>query len=212
MTKKPDHPILIAALTALVILAGCQSTSFTTPTATVATPTPSPTPCVLEPIVVPTPPAEIPGYAELDPTTGLHVTGTAPEIDLDAYRLEITGKVDRPLSLTYDDLRCMPRLQQRCTIVCPGFFQDEATWAGASLDHILEQAGIQPEADRLRLVGGDGYSRIVFLSDLLPGDGFIAYEWEGEPLPILHGFPVRAVFPAMNGNNWVKWLVEIEVY
>jgi len=167
---------------------------------------------VLEPIAIPTPPAEIPGYAELDPTTGLHVTGTAPEIDLAAYRLEVTGKVDRPLSLTYDDLRCMPRLQRQCTIVCPGFFQDDATWAGASLDYILEQAGVQPEADRLRLVGGDGYAHIVFLRDLLPEDGFVAYEWEGEPLPIIHGFPVRAVFPCLNGNTWVKWLVEIEVY
>jgi DMSO/TMAO reductase YedYZ molybdopterin-dependent catalytic subunit len=38
-----------------------------------------------------------------------------------------------------------------------------------------------------------------------------AYELSGKPLPILHGFPLRAVFPSMQGNNWVKWLVEIQI-
>jgi DMSO/TMAO reductase YedYZ molybdopterin-dependent catalytic subunit len=47
---------------------------------------------------------------------------------------------------------------------------------------------------------------------VLSSDSFLAYEWEGEPLPIIHGFPVRAVFPALSGNTWVKWLVEIQVY
>jgi sulfane dehydrogenase subunit SoxC len=41
---------------------------------------------------------------------------------------------------------------------------------------------------------------------------FLAYEWEGKALPALHGFPVRAVFPGLEGNQWVKWLTKIEVY
>ena len=82
----------------------------------------------------------------------------------------------------------------------------------AHLRMLYERYSDVPEADRMRLVGADGYSRIVFLNQLLPGDGFIAYEWEGEPVPIIHGFPVRAVFPALNGNTWVKWLIEIEVF
>jgi len=48
--------------------------------------------------------------------------------------------VDNPLSLAYNNLRCMPRAETRCTLVCPGFFKDDATWAGAPLDHILELA------------------------------------------------------------------------
>jgi DMSO/TMAO reductase YedYZ molybdopterin-dependent catalytic subunit len=50
------------------------------------------------------------------------------------------------------------------------------------------------------------------LEDARDESNFLAYEWEGEPVPVLHGFPVRAVFPALNGNKWVKWLIEIEVY
>jgi DMSO/TMAO reductase YedYZ molybdopterin-dependent catalytic subunit len=43
----------------------------------------------------------------------------------------------------------------------------------------------------------------VIVDELTAGDDFLTYEWEGELVPILHGFPVRAVFPAPNGNKWV---------
>ena len=170
-----------------------------------------PTPCVLPPVVVPTPPAEVPGYTELDPATGLHVTGSAPDIDFANYRLEVSGKVDNPLSLSYDQLRCMPRIEVECTLVCAGFFEDRTTWAGVPLSYMLDQAGVQEGAQRLRLVSADGYATQVSLESARQQDSFLAYEWEGEPLPILHGFPLRAVFPALNGNDWVKWLVSIEV-
>jgi DMSO/TMAO reductase YedYZ molybdopterin-dependent catalytic subunit len=140
------------------------------------------------------------------------MTGTVPEIDFENYRLDVVGKVDNPLSLSYDALRCMPKIETLCTLVCPGFFADEATWGGASLEYVLSLARVQEGATGLRLISADGYASVVYLADLQGGDNFLAYEWEGEPLPIVHGFPVRAVFPALNGNEWVKWLVEIEVF
>jgi DMSO/TMAO reductase YedYZ molybdopterin-dependent catalytic subunit len=147
----------------------------------------------------------------LDPATGLHVTGTAVEIDLDEWRLRVTGNVDNPLSLTYDQLRCTRKIEAYCTLVCPGFFQDEATWAGAPLADVLDLAQVQSRAGGLRLIGADGYTTFVSLEEARAKDAFLAYEWEGEPLPILHGFPLRAVFPELNGNRWAKWLIEIEV-
>jgi DMSO/TMAO reductase YedYZ molybdopterin-dependent catalytic subunit len=206
------YQILSIVLGLVVALAGCArqpvaQAAVPTPT----TPPPGPTPCVPRPVIAPTLPAEIPGYTELDPATGLHVTGTVQEVDLESYRLEVTGKVDNPLTLTYDELRCMPKVELRCTLVCVGFFEDEATWAGASLAHVLDLAGVQDEAVSIRLVSADGYTTYVGLEDARREDSFLAYEWEGEPVPILHGFPVRAVFPTLDGNNWAKWLVEIEV-
>ena len=189
------------------------ATSVTaTPTATAPTPIPSPTLCPLPTIIVPTPPAEVPGYAKLDETTGLHMTGIVPEIDFAAYRLEITGKVDNPLSLTYDALRCMPTVEVHSVLVCPGFFEDEGTWSGVPITHLLELAGVQPDATEIRMRGGDLYRTSLDLDMVREGEGYIiAYEWEGEPLPILHGFPVRGVFPGQEGNKWVKWMLEIEV-
>jgi DMSO/TMAO reductase YedYZ molybdopterin-dependent catalytic subunit len=171
----------------------------------------TPAECVLVPITPPVMPTEIPGYAQVDPATGLHMTGTVQQIDLAGYRLKVTGKVDRPLSLTYDELRCMPKQQCTCTLVCPGFFIDRADWAGASLAHVLELAGIQAGAATVTLVSADGYSTPLTREEALFEENFLAYEQGGEPLPILHGFPVRAVLPSQMGGKWVKWLVEIKV-
>jgi DMSO/TMAO reductase YedYZ molybdopterin-dependent catalytic subunit len=196
---------------AAVIVPSPSTTSLSTATSIHAQPGVI-VPCTLPTVVAPTSPAEVPGVAELDPSTGLHVTGKAQAIDLVSYRLEIDGMVDYPLKLSYDDLRCMPKIEVRTTIVCKGNFEDTAVWAGASLQYILELVGVQPQAENIRLIGADGYSPSVSLKDAISGRSFLAYEWEKQPVPILHGFPVRAAFPGLLGANWVKWLIKIEVY
>jgi DMSO/TMAO reductase YedYZ molybdopterin-dependent catalytic subunit len=145
------------------------------------------------PIAVPTLPAVIPGEAELDPATGLHVTGDPVEVDLTTWRLDVTGRVDRPSSLTYDELRCLPKVEAWPVLDCPGFFVDEATWAGVPLRDILELAGVQEGATQARLLAADGYNLWVELTPETLGSAFLAYEVNGETLPALHGFPVRFV-------------------
>jgi DMSO/TMAO reductase YedYZ molybdopterin-dependent catalytic subunit len=172
---------------------------------------PPPSACGLSPLAVPMLPAEIPGYAELDPGTGLHVTGHAQVLDLATYRLSVTGKVANPLSLTLDQLRCLPKASSDADLVCPGFFVDQARWTGAPLADVLELAGVQKGAVSLSLVGADGYVARVPLSVGREDGALLAYLWEGEALPVLHGYPVRAVFPGNYGSAWVKWLLEIQV-
>jgi DMSO/TMAO reductase YedYZ molybdopterin-dependent catalytic subunit len=165
----------------------------------------------LEPIVMPTLPAKIPGYTEVDPATGLHVTGTPTVVDLASYRLTVDGKVAHPLSLSYDDLRRLPKVTATPTLVCQGFFTDTTTWSGVPLKAILEMSGVQPGAERINMKSADGYSSTLDLDEALKPENFLAYEWMGQPLPVLHGFPLRAVIPGHNGNVWVKWLLEIVV-
>jgi DMSO/TMAO reductase YedYZ molybdopterin-dependent catalytic subunit len=188
------------------------------PTKTVAGSTPPARPgvilyCTLPPVTVPKA-APIPGVAELDPTTGLHYTGSGKtiHIDLETYRLEIDGMVDFPLKLSYDDLRCLPKIEARTTIVCKGNFDDTAVWAGASLKYVLELAGIQAQAKNIRLISADNYEASITREEAMSGKAFLAYEWEKQPVPIIHGFPVRVALPGLLGGNWVKWLVKIEVY
>ena len=167
--------------------------------------------CELPAVIAPTP-APTPGFAELDPSTGLHYTGNAKTIDLASYRLEIDGMVDYPLKLSLDDLRCMPKIEVKTTIICKGNFEDTAVWAGASLKYVLELVGIQPQAKNIRMVGADGYSPSITREDAMSGKAFLAYEWEKQPVPIIHGFPVRVALPGLLGANWVKWLLKLEVY
>lgn len=217
MSKRSVYGWSLVALAVVGILVGCTGQGLAVvglvdvPTVTPVDTEATAAPCALPAIVVPTPPAEVPGSAGLDPTTGLHMTGTPQEIDLESYRLRVTGLVERPLELTYDELRCLPKRQTTAELVCPGFFVDEATWAGAPIGEVLALAGVKEGATKLRMESVDGYSRVLTINEQLTERGLVAYEWEGEPLPILHGFPVRAVLPEISGGNWIKWLVEIEV-
>jgi len=129
-------------------------------------------------MVAPTRPADTPGYTELDPATGLHMTGTPVNIDVASYRLEVTGKVKNELKLSLDDLRCMPKITTKSTSVCSGFFEDRATWAGVPFSHILELAGVMPEATMIDLHGADGYSSLSMLEPALLPDAYLAYEWK----------------------------------
>jgi len=203
---------LLGAALLIVGLASCAAapTPAQLPPTAIPIAAPKPTLCALPVVVAPTPSAN-PGYTNLDPDTGLHVTGQAQTIDPATYRLKISGRVNSPLELTYDELRCLPKLDCRCTIICPGFFVDTADWAGASLAGVLKLADAQRDAQAVELIGADGYSSVVTLTEALADDNFLAYEWAGKPVPILHGFPVRAVFPRLAGSNWVKWVIEIRV-
>ena len=167
--------------------------------------------CQITPVIVPTLPAFIPEEFELDPSTNLHKSGTPQETDIETYRLEITGLVDNPLSLTYGQLRCMPKITDTPTLICPQTFTDTAAWSGVRLAYILKLAGVQDGATNVRLTGADGYFANVSVEDAMRPESFLAYEWEGEPLPIMHGFPLRAVFPEIYGSQWVKWLLKIEL-
>ncbi|MBN1321503.1 MAG: molybdopterin-dependent oxidoreductase [Thermoleophilia bacterium] len=225
-------PALIIALLATLGALGCGSgvdrsaaaeTGGSATTATTSAPattdstassistTTTVAPADLEPVVVPGLPADIPGYTEVDPATGLHVTGEPVVVELATYRLKVGGKVAKELSLTYDDVRRLPKVTASPLLNCPGFFTDQATWSGASLKAILEMAGVQPDAERIKMKSADGYSISLTLENALRTESFLAYELMGETLPVLHGFPLRAVIPGKDGNLWVKWLVELTV-
>lgn len=162
-------------------------------------------------LALPPRPDVIPGYAELDPTTGLHMTGTPQFIPVATWRLKVSGRVARPQSLGYDELRRMRRVSSKDPLVCRGYFEDYATWAGAPLLEVLERAAMDPRARAVELVSADGYRTEADLEEVRRSGAFLAYEWEGKALPELHGYPLRAVFPGSPGYRWVKWLVEIRV-
>jgi DMSO/TMAO reductase YedYZ molybdopterin-dependent catalytic subunit len=208
---------IIIGIFILAILASCATVPTQTPQPSF-TPSPSPSPkslgienCQPTPFTVPTLPDDIPGWNELDESIGLHITGHYQVIDPVIYRLKVGGNVNKPLELTYDQIRCLPKVTAKPRLVCTGVFVDEATWTGVPLKNILDLAGVQADANDLILTSVDGYRTEVTLKDALQQDSFLAYEVNGQILPVLHGFPIRAVFPDMPGAKWIKWLVEIQV-
>ena len=214
---------LVVGCQTLALLAACTARLPAPPAATApvpdgGSPTPgalplSPRPvgtCVAPAVVAPTP-VSYPGYTQVEPSTGLHVTGPAQLVDLDSYRLEVTGLVDHPLSLSYADVRCLPKVEAHVRLECPGFFADELNLAGVTFASVIALAGPQPGAKSVRVASVEDYSMGFTLDELQVADNFLAYQWEEQPLPASHGFPLRGVMPARAGSNWVKWVRQLEL-
>jgi len=143
---------------------------------------------------------------------GLHVTGTPVDIDIETYRLKISGAVDTPLSLSLEEIKSMEAQREFVTLVCPGFFTDEGNWTGVRIADLLDLAGVKPEAEQLKFVAADGkYSANLELDEVMGEGMLIAYAFEDKQLPKVHGYPLRVVAKDQQGNRWVKWLGEILV-
>jgi DMSO/TMAO reductase YedYZ molybdopterin-dependent catalytic subunit len=150
---------------------------------------------------------------QLTPIDQLGKTGSPVRLDIGTYRLVVDGLVERPLSLSYDELLALPAVTQVPRLECPGFFVDIAQWTGPSVRSLLEQAGVKPGANQVDFYDGhpQPYQKALTLEEALADDTYLAYKVNGETLPVEHGYPLRLVAGSKLGSYWVKWLVRIEL-
>jgi sulfane dehydrogenase subunit SoxC len=158
-----------------------------------------------------------------------------PAVDPDTFRLEIGGAVERPLTLSLDELRAREHVAEPVTFECAGNGRalleprpvsqpwlteavGTAEWGGTRLKPLLDEAG--PSAKAVEVLfsaldrgieGGvpQAYERALPIADA--DHGLLAYEMNGAPLPPQHGFPLRLVVPGWYGMQNVKWLIRITV-
>lgn len=144
---------------------------------------------------------------------GLHITGSPVDIDAATYRLSVTGKVERELSLSFADIQDMEAVERRLLLECPGFFTDVGTWTGVPVHKILDLAGLHSDAKTVIFVSADNIYRTRFPVDYLlrSDDTLISYRFEGRQFHRVHGFPLRLVAGGREGSDWVKWLGSIIV-
>ena len=142
-----------------------------------------------------------------------------PRPELATWRLRVTGLVDRPFELTYDELVALPLLEQYVTIACVsnevgGSLVGNALWTGVRLKEILERAGVRPEATQIVGRAVDGFTVGFPTAHALADDreALVAVAMNGEPLPANHGYPARLIVPGLFGYvSATKWLTEIEL-
>ena len=148
---------------------------------------------------------------EIDPLGQFGTMGpTDVPIDLDAYRLKVTGEVSHPLSLRYDEILKLPSITEDVLLICPGFFSNHGRWTGVHLNDLLEQAQLKKEALFLD-IKGHGKQMRIRLENIYGKKIFLAYKVNGEPLPQKHGFPLRLVYADVYGDDWIKYVNEIVV-
>jgi DMSO/TMAO reductase YedYZ molybdopterin-dependent catalytic subunit len=166
-----------------------------------------------------------------------HLANIPTTIDPSDFRLKVRGKVRQPISLTLHDLvhDFQPfeiAAVNQCSGNSRGFFSPRVTggqwengamgnalWRGVRLKDVLDRAGVVAGATQVRLKGLDtglvpqtpNFVKSLAVDHARDGEVMIAYEMNGEPLPLLNGFPLRLVVPGWYATYWVKMLEDIEV-
>ena len=141
-----------------------------------------------------------------------------PQVDPADWSLKITGMVDNPLELTYDDILAMDLVEHTITLSCVsnavgGDLVGNAVWTGVPLVDLLEQAGVQDGATQLVGRSVDDFTAGFPTEVLYDGrNALLVVGMNGEPLPIRHGFPARLVISGLYGYvSATKWLEEIHL-
>jgi DMSO/TMAO reductase YedYZ molybdopterin-dependent catalytic subunit len=157
-----------------------------------------------------------------------------PEINPAAYRLSVSGLVDRPISLSLDDLKRMRAAELIAGFECSGNRRPlqglcgNGRWTGVPLRAVLDRAGVKSEAREFVFFGADKgeeevefrtqkfkveqqFGRSLSREQALSGEPFLAYALNGEPLTKHQGFPLRLLNPGWYGVSNVKWLSQIHV-
>jgi len=148
------------------------------------------------------------------------------------WRLTIDGEVKNSIELSLADLRNLRVTEITCVLQCAGNGRalytptlpgvqwkygavGNAKWRGVSVRDLLEHAGVAENAKHLHTFGSDDppgkvppFHRSVEMEKAM-SDAIVAYEMNGEPLPLAHGAPLRLVVPGWAGDHWMKWLVRL---
>lgn len=166
-----------------------------------------------------------------------HLSQIPTEIDTETFRVEVKGKVNAPLSLSLDDLKTKFDAVElvavnQCSGNSRGFSQPRvgggqlgngamgnARWKGVRLKDMLDKAGVAAGAKQVSFQGVDRppldttpvFAKALDVDHALDGEVMVAYEMNGQDLPMLNGFPVRLIVPGYYGTYWVKHLHEITV-
>jgi sulfoxide reductase catalytic subunit YedY len=136
-------------------------------------------------------------------------------VTLDTWRLEVTGFVKKPLSLTYSQLMQMPPIERNVLLICPGFFTNHGRWKGVSIAELLKLAGANEDVTHVSIRGPQGrYAKTEKfpMAEIVSNQVFLAYQVNGQKLPRKHGFPLRTVAEDHYGSEWVKYVHRIEAH
>jgi sulfite oxidase len=158
-----------------------------------------------------------------------------PTVDGARWQLRVEGEVATPLSLSRADLAEFPRAELVSVLECAGngraYYRPavsglqweygavgNARWTGIRLLDVLKRAGYKGSAKEVLFNGADvpvgtmpDFIRAIPLQKAIHPDTLLAFEMNGQPLTLSHGAPLRVVAPGWAGDNWVKWLTNIEV-
>lgn len=141
----------------------------------------------------------------------LHV-GDVPKFDPQTWDFQITGLVDRPVWLSWDEFTRLPMNEVTADMHCvTRWSRFDVRWEGVPFAEVMKLAGAKPEAKYVMAHAEHDFTSNVPLEDLMRPTTLFALKHNGEPLPADHGYPVRLVVPHLYAWKSVKWVRGIEL-
>ena len=150
----------------------------------------------------------------LDPAIGPRdnsIRGTQ-HVSMDKYTLEVTGLVDTPLEMTYEEVLEFDAHERLITLYCVEGWDATILWKGVRLMDLIEAAGLQDDVTTVIFKASDGYTTSLPLSVVIERDMLLAYQSNGIDLPPQMGYPFIVVAEDKLGYKWCRWVNEIELY
>ncbi len=158
-----------------------------------------------------------PEYTPLEQYYRIDINLAPPAIQEADWRLRVEGLVNSPKEYTLQELRAYEATDQFITMACisnpvGGELTSTTRWTGVPLQRLLPEWGLQENASHLRITSADGFFEYVALEDIRNDERIVlAYAWDGVPLRIRNGFPLRIYLPDHFGMKQPKWIETIEV-
>ena len=134
-----------------------------------------------------------------------------PGVDLNAWRLEVAGAVDRPGEYTLDQIKALPKVQQNTRHVCVEGWDVIGNFGGARVSDFLRLVGADTRVRFITMQCADDYYESVDMASALQPQSLFCYEMYGKPLDAGHGAPLRLQMPTKLGYKQAKYITKIEV-
>jgi len=133
------------------------------------------------------------------------------KVDLKTWHLKIEGLVDKPISLSFAEIKALPQKIQTKNFICvEGWGLDNQKWEGIHLKEIFSKVKISPQAGFITFhAAGGQYRDSLSIKEALEPDTMLAYKVNGKDLPPENGFPLRLIIPRMYAYKGVKWVEKI---
>jgi DMSO/TMAO reductase YedYZ molybdopterin-dependent catalytic subunit len=133
--------------------------------------------------------------------------GPTPHTPLEAWTFGVEGLVREPATWTWEDFLALPAREWVADIHCvTKWTKLDTRWKGVSVDTLLEHVELDPAAAFVTAFSDGGYTTNIPLRELVDGQAFVAYEYDGSPLDPVHGGPARLVVPHLYFWKSAKWV------
>jgi DMSO/TMAO reductase YedYZ molybdopterin-dependent catalytic subunit len=137
--------------------------------------------------------------------------GTVPRFDQKTWDFRVSGLVEEPLRLTWDEFSRLPMTAVTADMHCvTRWSRFDVRWEGVLFSELMKRIRAKPVAKYIMVLAEQGYSSNVPFADLLRPTTLFALKHNGEPLPADHGYPLRLVVPHLYAWKSVKWVRGLE--